>query len=117
MIRFILNVIAVLTAAYLLPGVYLEGFWSALVLAVVLGLLNATVRPILIFLTLPATIVTVGLFLLVINALMILIADWLLSGFAVEGFWWALLFSLVLWLVNSFLKDVTGESDKKKGAR
>ncbi|MFZ9028491.1 MAG: phage holin family protein [Crocinitomicaceae bacterium] len=117
MLRFALNVIAVLIVSYLLPGVHLAGFWSALVLALVLGFLNVIVRPILIFLTLPATIVTVGLFLLVINAVIILMADFILAGFDVEGFWWALLFSLLLWLTNAFLKDVTGESDKKKGAQ
>ena len=113
MVKFLFNVLAVLIASYLLPGVYLEGFWSALVLAVILGLLNITVKPLLLVLTIPATILTMGLFILVINAVIIMIADWLLNGFAVGGFWWALLFSLLLWLVNAFFKDVTGDNKKE----
>lgn len=115
MIKFLLNVVAVLVAAYLLPGVSVDGFWAAVVLAVVLGIFNVTLKPLLIILTIPATLFTFGLFLLVINAIIILLADYLMTGFDVDGFWWALLFSLLLWLTNSFLKDVAGEN--KKGAK
>ena len=115
MIRFFLNVLAVVVAAYLLPGVYLDGVWSAIVLAIVLGILNVTLKPLLILFTIPVTVVTLGFFILVINAIIILIADQLLRGFEVDGFWWALLFSLLLWITNSFFKDVSGRN-KKKGA-
>ena len=115
MIRFFLNVLAVVVAAYLLPGVYLDGVWSAIVLAIVLGILNVTLKPLLILFTIPVTVVTLGFFILVINAIIILIADQLLRGFEVDGFWWALLFSLLLWITNSFFKDVSGKN-KKKGA-
>ena len=115
MIRFFLNVLAVIVAAYLLPGVYLEGVWSAIVLAIVLGIFNVTLKPLLILFTIPVTVITFGFFLLVINAITILIADYLLNGFQVDGFWWALLFSVVLWITNSFLKDMSGQN-KKKGA-
>ena len=111
--KFILTSLATLVAAYLLPGVHVDGFWSAFLLAVVLALLNSTVKPLLILLTIPMTVLSLGFFLLVINALVIMIADWLLSGFDVDSFWWALLFSLLLWLVNSMLKDVSGANGKE----
>ena len=116
-VRFLLTAVATLVAAYLLPGVEVDGFWTAFILAVLLAILNVTVRPILLVLTIPATVLTLGLFILVINALVIMLADAILSGFYVENFWWALLFSLVLWLTNSFLKDISGTDDKEKRSR
>ncbi|MCP4461012.1 MAG: phage holin family protein [Cytophagales bacterium] len=112
-LKFLITAVATLIAAYLLPGVEVDGFWSAFVLAALLAILNVTVKPILLVLTIPATVLTLGLFILVINALVIMLADAILSGFYVENFWWAFLFSLVLWLANSFLKDVS--RTKKKG--
>ena len=92
-IKLFLNAIAVVIVAYILPGVHVSDFWHALLIAAVLSLLNASVKPLLIFLTIPATLVTLGLFLLVINALIIEIAAWILApGFTVSSFWWALLF-------------------------
>lgn len=117
LIKFLLNAVAVLVAAYILTGVYIDGFLTAFIIAVVIGLLNVTVRPLLIILTIPATVFTLGLFLLVINAIVILIADWLVSGFEVANFWWALLFSIILWLVNSLLKDISGKDDRNQRAR
>jgi putative membrane protein len=73
------------------------------VLAIVLAILNAIVKPILVFITFPITVVTLGLFLFVINALIILLADKFIRGFNVDGFWWALLFSLLLSIVTSVL--------------
>jgi putative membrane protein len=86
-----------------LSGVHLQSFVTALVLAIVLGLLNLIVKPILIILTLPITLFTFGLFLFVINALIILLAAKFVNGFRVDGFWWALLFSLLLSVLTSFL--------------
>ena len=114
LLRFLLTAVAAMVAAYLLPGVEVDGFFSAFVLALLLGFLNVTVKPILLVLTIPATVLTLGLFVLVINALVVLLADAMLSGFYVENFWWALLFSLVLWLTNSLLKDVSGSKENKK---
>ena len=111
-VRLILSSVAVLVGAYILPGVQVDGFFTAFVIAIVLSILNFLIKPILIVLTIPITIVTLGLFLLVINALIILMADSLVSGFYVEGFWWALLFSLVLSLVNSLFSDLS-KSDQK----
>ena len=105
-IHIFVNTLAVLTGAYLLKGVHVDGFTTAVVVAIVLGLLNAFLKPILIFLTFPITILTLGLFLFVINALMILVADKLVSGFEVQNFWWALAYSLVVSIVGSFLNSL-----------
>lgn len=102
-VKILLTGVAALLAAYLLPGVQIDGFGAALILAVVLALLNAVVRPILVILTIPVTVLTLGLFLLVINALIILLADYLIGGFDVDGFLWALIFSLVLSLIEAVL--------------
>ena len=108
LLRLILTAVAVLIAAYLLPGVQVDGFFTAFILAVVLSILNVLVKPVFILLTIPLTFLTLGLFLLVINAIIILMVDGLVAGFYVEGFWWALLFSLLLSLLNAVLADITG---------
>ena len=113
-LRFLLNGLAVLLTAYLLPGVHVEHYGYALLVAVVLAIVNAVIRPVLIILTIPITFVTFGLFLLVINALMILLADWLIGGFEVDGFWWALAFSVILWLFNSMFGDLTKEKETRR---
>ena len=113
-LKFLLTAVATMIAAYLLPGVEVDGFFSAFVLAMLLGFLNVTVKPILLVLTIPVTVLTLGAFILVINAMVVLLADAILSGFYVENFWWALLFSLVLWLTNSLLKDVSGGKKNKR---
>ena len=102
-LKIIISAISVVITAYILPGVHVEDLFTSLVVAVVLALLNGFVRPILIILTIPVTVITLGLFLLVINALMIMLAGNIVPGFVVEGFWWALLFSVILSLVTSFL--------------
>ncbi len=102
-LRLLLSALAVVLLANILPGVEVDTFGIAVIVALVLSLLNFLVKPLLVILTLPVTIVTFGLFLLVINALIILMAGWLVSGFTVEGFWYALLFSLLLSLVQSIL--------------
>jgi putative membrane protein len=108
-LRLLLSALAVVLLAYILPGVHVETYWIALLVALVLSLLNGVVKPLLVILTLPVTILTLGLFLLVINAIIILLAGSLVSGFTVDGFWWALLFSLLLSVLQSilfaFLKD------------
>jgi putative membrane protein len=89
--------------SYILPGVHIDQFFTALIVALVLAVLNAIIKPVLIILTLPITIFTLGLFLFVINAVIILLADRFIPGFKVDGFWWALLFSLLLSLLTSLL--------------
>ncbi|AKD04863.1 phage holin family protein [Pontibacter korlensis] len=102
-IKLLLTGAAAMLASYILPGVSIDSFLTALILALVLAVLNAIVRPVLVFLTIPVTILTLGLFLLVINAVIILMADWLIAGFDVAGFIWALLFSLVLAVITAIL--------------
>ena len=102
-IRLIISTLAVLITTYLLPGVYVDSFLTAVIVALVLGFLNTIVKPILIFLSLPAVVVTLGLFLLVINTFIILLADKLIVGFRVDGFWRALLFSIMMSIVTSIL--------------
>lgn len=101
LIRLILSAVAVLICAYILPGADVDGFITAIVVAGVLAILNVLLKPILVILTIPITIVTLGLFLLVINTVLVMLASWLIPGFTVDGFWWALVFSVVLSIVNS----------------
>jgi len=100
-IRLILSAVAVLICAYILPGADVDGFITAIVVAGVLALLNVLLKPILVILTIPITVVTLGLFLLVINTVLVMLASWLVPGFTVDGFWWALVFSVVLAIINS----------------
>ena len=102
-LKIVLTAVAVLAIAHFLPGVSVVNFTNAVIVAVVLALLRVTIKPLLIILTLPVTIVTLGLFLLVINALIILLADNLIDGFHVTGFWVALIFSLILSIFESIL--------------
>ena len=106
-LRLLLSAVAVIILAYILPGVEVAGYSSAIIVAIVVALLRLIVRPILVILTLPVTILTLGLFLLVINAIIILLADYFVDGFTVKDIWWALLFSLLLsflqFLLFSFL--------------
>lgn len=106
--QILISAVAVMFVQWLLPGVSADGFMTAIFVALALAFFNALVKPILIFLTLPATIVTLGLFLLVINAIIILLADWLVSDFHVSGFWSALLFSIILSFVTSVFNGLVG---------
>lgn len=110
--RIIVTSVVAFGLSYILKGIKMDTFWTAIILAVVLAVLNAILKPILIILTFPITIVTFGLFLFVINAAMILLADNLIEGFTVEGFWWALLFSLLLSIVTSVLYKEEPEQRK-----
>jgi putative membrane protein len=101
LVVWILNAVALLAVAYVLPGIVISSFWSAMLAAVVLGLLNTLVKPLLILLTLPITIVTMGLFLLVLNALVFWLAGSLFKGFQVEGFWWAVAGAILFSVISS----------------
>lgn len=98
--NWLANAVAIMVAAYILPGVHVANIWTAFVVALVLGVLNILVRPILIALTLPITALTFGLFLLVINAMMVVMVSHLVPGFMVDSFLWAFLFSAVVSLIN-----------------
>lgn len=112
LVKILLSSIAVIIASYLLPGVYVDDFITAVIIAVLLSLLNATVKPLLIILTIPITLFTFGLFLLVINALIILMASAIVPGFVADNFWWALIFSFVLSIINALLTDLSKERQK-----
>ncbi|HBG04231.1 MAG: hypothetical protein A2075_17120 [Geobacteraceae bacterium GWC2_58_44] len=100
LVQWLIYAVAIVITAYLLPGVRLSGFFAALVTALVLGLINTIIRPLLLLLTLPLNMLTLGLLTFVINALLILLTSAMVPGFKVTGFWWALLFSLVLAVIN-----------------
>ncbi|MEQ8304432.1 MAG: phage holin family protein [Cyclobacteriaceae bacterium] len=106
-VRFLLSGLAVLLTAYLLPGVTVEHYGYALLVAAVISFANVIVRPIFVILTIPITVFTLGLFLLVINALIILLVDYLVPKFDVDGFWWALAFSLILSVFNSMFSEMS----------
>jgi putative membrane protein len=114
LLQSILSAVAVLFTAQILPGVQVSGIVDALLVALVLSFLNTFLKPVLLILTIPVTLITFGLFLLVINAVIIVVADALLDGFNVNGFGWALLFSLILSIINALLQSMTGlnQSDK-----
>lgn len=103
LIRILITALVAYGLTHLLSGIHIDKFTTALLLAVVLAILNAIVKPFLIILTLPITIITLGLFLFVINALIIMMGSRLVEGFRVDGFWWALLFSILLSMVSSML--------------
>ncbi len=109
LIRWLMLTVAILAAAYLLPGIEVAGIFSAFFAAAILGILNALLRPLLLLLTLPLNILTLGLFTFVINALMLMMASGVIAGFHVGGFWYAVLGSLVIglisWLLTSLIND------------
>jgi putative membrane protein len=111
LINLFVNGVAVYLTSILLPGVRIDGFIPAILVALVLGLINTFLKPLLLILTLPINILTLGLFTFVINALVIIIADKFIGSFAVSNFWWALIFSLVLSVVAAILHSVTGTND------
>ena len=103
---WLINAFAVYATASLLGGIYVKSFWAALIVALVLGLINAVVKPVLVFFSIPFIIVTLGLFLLIINALMLMLAAALVDGFSVASFWWAVLGSLVISFVSWMLSSI-----------
>ncbi|OGY46599.1 MAG: hypothetical protein A2840_02845 [Candidatus Buchananbacteria bacterium RIFCSPHIGHO2_01_FULL_47_11b] len=111
LIKWLVYTVAILITAYLLPGVILDSVFAAVVAALVIGIINTFFRPLVLILTLPLNIVTLGLLTFVINALLIMLASAIVPGFGVVNFWWALLFSLVVAIINSafgmIVTDVT----------
>ena len=111
LIRIIVTGFLVLLLANWLPGVNVAGIWTSLVVALVLGILNIFVKPILVLFTLPVTIITLGLFLLVINAVIILLCTKIVGGFSVDSFWIALVFSVILSVLQSITFALLGSDD------
>ena len=108
-LRILLTSILVMLLSYFMRGVVVDSFVTALIVSVVLGLLNIFIKPIIVIFTLPVTILTLGLFLLIINALMIMLCSEIVGGFTVDSFWTALLFSIILSLTQSLLFRLTGD--------
>jgi putative membrane protein len=106
--RFLIRIIVIAAVsfglAHVLSGVHIDTFWTAIVFAVVLAILNIFIKPLIILLTLPVTILTLGLFLFIINAIVVLLASRFVHGIRIDDFWWALLFSLILSFVTSILE-------------
>ena len=105
-INLLISSLAVYLTAWLLPGISVKSYWTAIGVAFVIALLNVLVKPLLTLLTIPVTVITLGLFLLVIDAVIILLAGKLLNGFQVNGFWWALLFSIIVSIVTNLLNNL-----------
>lgn len=107
LLSWLLNAVALLAVAYFLPGIHLSGFGSALIAALLLGLVNTLIRPVLVLLTLPVTVLTLGLFFLVLNGLLFWAVGSILAGFQVDGFWTAmmgaLLYGIVGWILSLVL--------------
>ena len=114
--NFLLRILVVAAVsfglAHVLSGIHVIDFWTAVVFAIVLAILNIFVKPLLILFTLPITILTLGLFLFVINTLVILFASKLVEGFSIDNFWWALLFSLILSVISSVI-DKKEKEDRR----
>jgi len=111
LIKLLLSALSVIVASYILPGAHVDGFFDALVVSLFLALFSATLKPLLVILTIPVTVFTLGFFLLVINALMIMLSDYVVDGFYVDGFWWALLFGVILAIVNSIFESVSKKNE------
>ena len=109
--RLLITAIVAFLLTKLLPGVHFDGFSTAIIFAIVLGLLNLIVKPILSLFGLPLTIITLGFFALVINALIILIADYFIDSMVVDGFWWAFLFSILLSIITSLANSMMSDGD------
>ncbi|MES1159658.1 MAG: phage holin family protein [Bacteroidota bacterium] len=114
LLRIIVTAVVAFGLSAVLHGIHIDSFGSALLLSVVLAILNALLKPILIILTLPITILTLGLFLFVINACIVLLAGKFVDGFRVDGFGWALLFSLLLSILTSILYKDRDEEERKR---
>lgn len=117
--NFLIRIIIIAAVSYglsrVLSGIHVTDFWTAIIFAVVLAILNTFIKPLIILLTLPVTLLTLGLFLFVINTIIILLASKFVDGFSIENFWWGLLFSLILSLITSFVNKEVDKGRKAKG--
>lgn len=107
--KWLISTVSIILLAYFLPGIHVAGFLVALLVSLVLGVLNTVVRPVLVLLTIPVTVFTLGFFLLAINVLLVYLTVFLVDGFRVDGFLWALGFSIGLSVVSSILSFIFGK--------
>lgn len=103
LINWIISAMVIFSIAYIIPGAHVAGFMTALVVALVLGIINAFLKPVLLILTLPINILTLGLFTFILNALLIMLVSKIVPGFVIDGFLWALVFGIALSISNTFL--------------
>ncbi len=113
LLKWFMMAVSIVIAAYFIPGVKVGSFLSAIWVALFLGIVNVLVRPVLIFITLPINILTLGLFTFVINAVLILLASTVIKGFEVSGFWWAVLYGIVLSAIN-YLINLIVQTDRER---
>lgn len=110
--RFLINCIAVVAGTVILPGIHIKNSIGSLIgVTLVLSILNTLLKPLLFLVTLPVTVMTFGLFLFAINAIIVMVAGNILNGFTVDSFWWALLFSLIISFINNVFKDSEEKTD------
>lgn len=107
LLKLFVNAIIILLVAYVVPGFHVDGIWTAILVALVLGIINVTLKPILLLLTLPINIVTLGLFTFIINAFMLQVADWLIKPFRIDSFFTALIAALVIAFVHFFTHKIS----------
>ena len=106
-LKWIGYALAVMFIAWIIPGISVSGFWSALLVAIVLGLINTFIKPVLMFISLPINFLTLGIFTLVINGLLMLLASYVTPGFQVDGFWSALIGAIVLSIITTGINSIT----------
>lgn len=110
LIRLLITSIAIIVASYILSaGVHVDSFLTVLVIAIVMGAVNMFIKPFVALLTLPITIISLGLFMFILNALLVMLVDFIVPGFLIDSFWWALGFSLLVSIISSFLSTVLDE--------
>lgn len=107
--ELLIRSLAIYVAASILPGVHLADWVTAIIVSITLGVINTFIKPVLVFITLPITLLSLGLFMIVINAVLIMLADWLITGFEVENLGWAVLFSLLVYLITFWLHKLEGK--------
>lgn len=106
LIRWILFSLAIVFVAWIIPGISVSSFWAALLVSIIIGLINTFIKPVLMFVTLPINFLTLGLFTLVVNALLLMLAGWASPGFSVDGFWSALFGSIILSLLSVPISNI-----------
>jgi putative membrane protein len=117
LIRLAINTVAIVVAAYVLPALSVESWKSAVVAGLLLGLLNTFVRPIFRLLTLPINVATLGLFVVVTNALILVILDWLMPGLKIDGFLWAIVTAVIIAVITTVVNILVGDDDKRSAKR
>ena len=119
--NFIIKIVVIAAVSFILAkvlnGIHVDDFWTAIVFAIVLAILNVFAKPLLIILTLPLTLITLGLFLFVINTIIVLLASNFVDGFSIDNFWWGLLFSILLTTIMSFVDKESAKEQKRRSER